>query len=265
MSQTVMLHHRQTQAVLSGSRQTPLVVLHGLYGSGANWSPIARRLGEQRRIVTVDLRNHGRSPQAQSMAYTDQAADVIALLDSLNLARVDLLGHSMGGKVAMMVALRAGTRLRRLVVADMAPVAYPMVEHGRIIATLRGLDLHRLTSRQDADAALAGTIPDASVRQFLLANLQRDAGGWQWRIPLDILQDQLSSIGGFQPPAGAVWSGPALFLRGERSDYVGTQHHSVIKQLFPTAAIDTLADTGHWLHADDPDAFCHRIDAFLTP
>ena len=241
----------------------PALVLHGLFGSGTNWRTIARRLGSRLECHLVDQRNHGRSPHARGMAYPALAADVLAYLDANRLDRPGLIGHSMGGKTAMTLALSAPERARWLVVADIAPAPSPS-DHRPILDALRALALDSLASRAAADAALARSVPDLGLRQFLLQNLVHGDGGLRWRIDLEAIAEALPDLTGFPSTAqGAVYEGPTLFLRGERSDYLTVHHESRIGTLFPCASIDTIAGAGHWLHAEQPIAVTERIARFL--
>ena len=241
----------------------PALVLHGLFGSGTNWRTIGRRLGTRLECHLVDLRNHGRSPHARGMAYPALAADVLAYVDANRLDRVGLIGHSMGGKTAMTLALTSPERVRWLVVADIAPAPSPS-DHRPILTALRGLALDSLDSRAAADAALARSVPESGLRRFLLQNLVHGDGGLRWRIDLEAIADALPDLGGFPPPApGAVYEGPTLFLRGERSDYLTARHEPRVRALFPRASIDTIAGAGHWLHAEKPVEVTSRIARFI--
>lgn len=255
---TVKLYHRTF-----GEGDPPLVLLHGVFGSSVNWQAIAKDLAAQRRVVVVDLRNHGRSPHAPAMTYADMVADLLELFRDLGLERPAVLGHSMGGKVAMALALGHGHAVGRLVVADMAPVANTF-RPSAILAALRGLDLGALNSRGDADAELAKAIPERRIRAFLLQNLVRDDDGFHWRINLDALDRHGRELADFPSPyRDATFSGPTLFLRGEHSDYVLPDHEEVIHRLFPAARIHTLEGTGHWLHAEAPERFTAVVRDFL--
>ena len=241
----------------------PALVLHGLFGSGTNWRTIARRLGSRLECHLVDQRNHGRSPHARGMDYPALAADMLAYLDARGIDRAGIVGHSMGGKTAMTLALTAPERVRWLVVADIAPAPSPS-DHRPILDALRELALGSLASRAAADAALAPAVPDPGLRAFLLRNLVRGDGGLRWRIGLEAIAEALPDLTGFPSTApGAVFQGPTLFLRGERSDYLTVRHEPRIRALFPRASIDTIADAGHWLHAEQPAAVTHRIARFL--
>lgn len=240
----------------------PLVIAHGLYGSGRNWGVIARRLADQRDAVAVDMRNHGESPRAAAQGYPEMAADLAEVIDSLG-GRVDLLGHSMGGKAAMQLALTSGDRIRRLVVADIAPVAYghDQSHHAR---AMRGLDLAGVTSRGEADRRLAAVVEDASLRAFFLQSLDLKAeGGPRWRLNLDVLEAEMPKIVGW-PGTQGVFEGPALFLTGAESAYVKPEHRDTIRALFPAARFAKIPGTGHWLHAEKPRAFEETVRVFLT-
>ena len=241
----------------------PLLILHGLYGSAANWGRHAAWLAERHRVLLPDLRNHGRSPHAPRMDYPAMAADLLRLLDREAIEQAAVLGHSMGGKVAMALALGHPQRVKSLVVADIAPVSYDSHGHRRLIEALQALPLAQLSSRQAADAALAAAIPNAMVRRFLLTNLQRGPAGYGWRIPLAILAEQLPVIETF-PRIDGSYAGPALFLHGADSDYVRPEHEPKIHRLFPQARIEALPDAGHWLHVEQPEAFAARLRRFLT-
>ena len=241
----------------------PALVLHGLFGSGTNWRTIARRLGSRLECHLVDQRNHGRSPHARGMAYPALAGDVLAYLDANRLDRAGIIGHSMGGKTAMTLALSAPERVRWMIVADIAPGPSPS-DHRPILEALGALALDSLASRAAADAALARSVPDPGLRQFLLQNLVRGDGGLRWRIDLEAIAEALPDLTGFPSTApGAVYRGPTLFLRGERSDYLTARHEPRIRALFPSASVDTIADAGHWLHAEQPAAVTDRIARFI--
>lgn len=257
MSQQPLLHYsRQGQG-------QPLVILHGLFGSGSNWGSHAKWLAERYDVILPDLRNHGRSFHAPDMAFPTMAGDVLRLLDALELESVLLLGHSMGGKTAMTLALQAPQRVRALVVADIAPIPYRRGNgHRPLIAAMRQLDLSQVRSRTDASNALADAIPSPSVRQFLLTNLQRGAAGYYWRIPLDILADQLEAIEDF-PDFPGTFTQPTLFLYGEASDYVTADAQDAIRRYFPNARLHGIAGAGHWLHAEQPQAFASALGDFL--
>jgi pimeloyl-ACP methyl ester carboxylesterase len=242
----------------------PLLALHGLLGSSANWVSVARRLADRHRVLLPDLRNHGRSPHAPGMDYGELARDVLGLLDRLGLDRAALLGHSMGGKVAMTLALGARERVTRLVVVDIAPVAYRHEQQRAIVQALGALDLARLRTRARVDAELARSVPDRRVRDLLLQNLVADSAGYAWRIDLAEIGRRLDQLAGFAPPPHAhPFPGPTLFLAGERSGYVRPDHHDTIRRLFPDSRFAVLPGAGHWVHADQPAAFLAAAGEFL--
>lgn len=242
----------------------PLIIAHGLYGSGRNWGVIARRLADIRDVVAVDMRNHGASPRSSSHSYADLAADLAEIARDIDPAGgVDLLGHSMGGKAAMHLALTNGAAIRRLIVADIAPVAYDH-DQSRHIHAMRALDLEGLTSRGEADRRLAATVDDPALRAFFLQSLDLKAeGGPVWRLNLDVLEAEMPRIVGWPGTAG-VFGSPTLFLTGADSTYVRPEHRDTIRELFPKARFARLPGAGHWLHADKPREFEEAARVFLT-
>jgi esterase len=238
----------------------PLVIAHGLFGSAKNWGAIAKRLSQGREVVAVDMRNHGDSPRAPVHDYPAMAADLAEVLESLGEA--DLLGHSMGGKAAMTLALTRPELLRRLIVADIAPVAYGHSQIGYVEA-MQALDLAPLRRRSEADAGLKASVPEAGVRAFLLQSLTVGPEGAAWKLNLDVLEDQMPAIMGF-PDLPGPFKGPTLFLTGGKSDYVTEAHWPRIEALFPDLERVAVPDAGHWLHAEAPEAFCAAVEAFLT-
>jgi pimeloyl-ACP methyl ester carboxylesterase len=242
----------------------PLAILHGLFGSGRNWATIATRLGEHWRVIALDLRNHGRSPWAESMAYGEMAEDVHASLSARGYRRFALLGHSMGGKVAMVAALHRPEAVERLVVADIAPVVYPP-RHLGLIRAMRDLDLAGVRRRAEADMRLATAVRDPAERAFLLQNLVLDDAAARWRINLGAIEREMPSLTGFPTmPPGVVYPEPALFVGGERSDYLRPEYETKIRRFFPNARIERIPKAGHWLHADQPRSFLDLVEAFLA-
>ena len=250
-----------------GAGPTTLVILHGLFGTLDNWQTLARRWADEAglRVVSVDLRNHGRSFHSPEHSYALLAQDVLALLDHLALApeNLNLLGHSMGGKVAMQVALTAPERLARLLVLDIAPRASDMQHQAPIVAGLKAVDLGNIQTRAEADAALAQHIRQPGVRQFLLKNLYRDADNrFAWRINLPVLAEQLTAIGA--ETVGPPFLKPALFIRGGLSDYVSADDkRRGIPALFPNSEVVTVPDAGHWVHAEKPEEIFRLVRDFV--
>lgn len=241
--------------------QPPLLIAHGLFGSARNWNSVARRLTRGRRVVALDMRNHGDSPHVPENGYPDMAADLVEAIAEHAGAEADLLGHSMGGKAAMLLALTGDAPLRRLVIADIAPVAYTH-SHLPYIEAMQAVDLSHVERRSDVERQLAEAVPDRGLRAFLLHSLERTQGGLRWRLNLDALARAMPDLTGWPEPSGR-YEGPTLFLRGSASDYAGPAHHARIRELFPNAEIETLEGLGHWLHAQDPERFAEAVARFL--
>jgi pimeloyl-ACP methyl ester carboxylesterase len=246
----------------------PLAILHGLFGSGRNWASIAQLLAVHYRVIALDLRNHGASPWADTMDYAEMAEDVRVTLHASGHHRFALLGHSMGGKVAMVLALTDGEAVERIVVVDIAPATYKQGHLGYARA-MRELDLGAIRRRAEADARLAPDVGDAAERGFLLQNLifsSPAAGGEaRWRLNLAAIERAMPGLAGFPaPPAGTAYRGPALFIAGGRSDYLRPEHEPEIRHRFPNARIARVASAGHWLHAEQPRAFLAIVEPFLA-
>jgi len=240
----------------------PLIILHGLFGSLENWRTMARKLGSHFRVIVVDLRNHGKSPHCDDFNCQLMAEDLRVFMEEHCLASACLLGHSLGGKVAMRFALAWPELVEKLVVVDIAPKEY-QDRHGKIIQALVSLRLETFADRREIDNALLVAVPDQVMRQFLLKNLVRsDRGGFSWRINLKSIanhyQDINKGLGG-----DTRFDKPTLFLKGGVSDYIDSKDLEVIKRLFPHAQLDTVPNAGHWLHTDAPEEFLSRVRTFL--
>ena len=255
-----MLNTVRYETANGAGEAPPLLIAHGLFGSARNWGGIARELGKRGPVLAVDMRNHGASPWHSRHTYADLAADLAAVIAAEGRP-VDLLGHSMGGKAAMVLALTRPEGLRRLVVADIAPAAYGHSQQA-LIDAMRGLDLGGLASRGEADRRLAASIPEPGVRAFLLQSLDLRADPPGWRLNLDALEGAMPEILGW-PDQDARFEGPALFLAGARSDYVRPEHRPAIRRLFPAARLARIPGAGHWLHADRPAETAAALRAFL--
>lgn len=240
----------------------PLVLLHGLFGSGANWRGVAKRLAGTRRVLVADMRNHGRSFNDDDMTYGSMAGDILDTLDAAGLERAQLLGHSMGGKAAMVAALEEPGRVDRLIVVDIAPVIYTHTHMPLVEAMLR-LDVAGLASRAEADQQLAGAIEDQQVRQFLLQSLEKAGDGYRWRLHLEALKHGMEDLVGFPDLNGRTFDGPALFLYGAESDYVQLEHRPRVERYFPNADYVAVDNAGHWVHADQPAALVDAVEEFL--
>jgi len=256
-----------------------VVFVHGLFGQGKNWTTIARGLADEHRVTLVDLPNHGHSPWTDRVHYLDMVEMLAVELEHMG-EPVTLVGHSMGGKVAMQLALRRPELLRALVVVDIAPVEYPL-QGGRtddpdeeaspfaaFIAAMRALDLDELKTRDDADAALRSAVPSRMVRSFLLQSLVREGvgagGGWRWRLNLELLERDLGELRGFpEPPAGATFDGPVLWVAGANSTYVLDEDRPLMDALFPATRLVRIKNAGHWVHSEQPEVFLTTLRLFL--
>ena len=236
---------------------TPLVIAHGLFGSGRNWGVIAKRLSDSRPVITVDMRNHAGSFHDPDHSYPALARDLAQVIEPMDRP-VHLLGHSMGGKAAMVAALD-GLPLASLTVADIAPVSYSHTQLP-LIDAMEALDLTQIIRRSEADAALSTQITDATVRAFLLQSL--DVKTRTWRLNLAALRDQMDLILSF-PEVSGTYRDPTPFLSGAQSDYVTPEARPTIKALFPQARFAKIPEAGHWLHAERPRAFEAALRAFL--
>jgi esterase len=246
-----------------GETGSPVVVMHGLFGSGRNWMTAARRLSGEHRVFAFDLRNHGSSPHTDSMSYPEMAADVRETIESLGVGPVALVGHSMGGKTAMLTALEYAEVVERLIVVDAAPVAYPpaFVEYAQ---AMRTADLSSVQRRADVDAQLADAVQSPGTRAFLLQNLILDAQGARWRPNLPVIEASLPAISGWPAEAaGLTYEGPTLFIYGGKSEYVQQDHRATIASYFPQVQYAEVPEAGHWVHAERLDDFLAVLTPFL--
>ncbi|MBX7202028.1 MAG: alpha/beta fold hydrolase [Bacteroidia bacterium] len=244
---------------------TPLVILHGLFGQSDNWASIARRLGEQHlSVFCMDLRNHGLSPHSEQVSLALMAADVAETLEDLRIPAVHLLGHSMGGKVAMEFALSFAGKLKSLILADIGPGYYPP-HHQEIIKGLMAVKPEEVKSRQEAEERLAAYVKDLSTRQFLLKNLYRTDDGehFAWRFNLEAIAKNIEEVGKALP--GETIRVPSLFYHGGRSNYVKPADYSSIQQQFTAAEFRLMEGAGHWLHAEQPETFISTVIDWIRP
>jgi pimeloyl-ACP methyl ester carboxylesterase len=236
-----------------------LVILHGLFGQSDNWTGIARKLGESMKVFVFDLRNHGDSPHAEEMSYELMAEDVAQTCAELALNKIHLAGHSMGGKVGMVMAQNFPQMLKSLIVIDIAPKPYKP-HHQQIIKGLRALNPSEIKSRTEADEILSKYIGESGVRQFLLKNLSRaEDGVFEWKFNLNVISDKIEEVG--KPTISKTSLLPTLFYTGEKSSYVHKSDHTAILSIFPNAQFIEMADAGHWLHAEKP---AELITTFLN-
>ena len=242
------------------TNQPPVLLAHGLFGSGKNLGGLARRLAETRRVISVEMRNHGDSFHDPDHSYPALAGDLAEVI-AANGGQADVLGHSMGGKAAMMLALTHPGAVRRLVVADIAPTAYAHSQN-HLVDAMRGMDLSNLTLRSEADRRLASEVSEEGTRAFLLQSLDLKADPVRWRLNLDLLHAEMDKITGW-PDTDRQYTGPALFLSGSNSRYVRDEHHARITALFPKARFQQIEGAGHWLHAERPREFEAALRDFL--
>ena len=251
--------HR-TELGESGPR---VVFCHGLFGQGKNWTQVAKALSAEHRVVLLDMPNHGRSPWTERFDFLE-LADLVAA--ELGDEPVALVGHSMGGKIAMCVALRHPELVDRLAVVDIAPVEY---ESGRefvgYIETMRQLDLGSLERRDQAEAALAEAVPNPTVRGFLLQNLRRTHDGWHWQVNLDLLGEQMDQLVGWpdEELGDATYDGPVLWVGGARSDYISDAYAAEMDRRFPRNRRVLVKGAGHWVHSEQPEVFLEVLRRFL--
>ena len=243
----------------SGER---VILLHGLLGSHHNWLPQAEKLSSKFHVFALDHRNHGQSPHADEFNYDALAMDVLEFMHEQNISRAHVIGHSMGGKVAMRLSQLHPEKVEQMVVADMSVHSYPP-RYAAMLDAMLALDLSRFTQRNESDAALAPVVASKTMRQFLLKNLGRDATGKLfWKPNLAAIRANYDRIRSALPPASAV-ACPALFIRGAKSDYIRADDLDLIKASFPNAELATIEEAGHWVHAEAPEKFKELVSAFL--
>jgi pimeloyl-ACP methyl ester carboxylesterase len=242
----------------------PLVLLHGLLGSSRNWQTAGKQLAGKRRVYALDLRNHGDSPHNSRMDYPSMAADVLDWAAGAGLEHVHMLGHSMGGKVAMYLACRYPDRFKSLAVVDIAPRAYPP-RWEKEFSLMRRMPVEHFTRRSEAEEWLEPEIRDWAFRKFLISNLERDpAGGYRWVVNLGILESALPNLFQQVPETGQQYDGPCLFVRGGKSRFVEDGDFPMIRRFFPKVRIETVSDAGHNVHFDQTAAFVEVVNDFLS-
>lgn len=263
MKRTVDLFARE----LGGAGKAPLVLLHGLLGSGRNWQTAGAGLAEAadgRNVWALDLRNHGKSPWSDVMTYDAMVDDVLAWLDARGLGAVDLMGHSMGGKVAMTLACRRPERVRSLMVVDIAPKSYLSHGHRAEFAAMNELRLAELATRGEAELKMEGRVPDWAMRKFLTTNLERgEDGAWRWAVNLPVLTAALTEVESNPLAGGERFAGPVLVVRGGKSRYVTDEDVAKIAEYFPAARVETIAAAGHNPHMETRAEFCAAVGSFL--
>ena len=239
----------------------PLIIAHGLFGSGRNFNTLGRKLANGRRVILVDMRNHGESPWDDDVSYAAMADDLARVVESAG-GRAVVLGHSMGGKATMALALSRPELLAGIIVADIAPVVYGHT-HQPFIEGMLAMDLSRVAKRSDADPLLAETVAEPMLRSFLLQNLVIEDGKARWRLNLQALLDGMPQLIGWPDTFEEVYEGPALFIYGGASDYMGTDREAAVRGQFPSAEFHQIPGAGHWLHAEKPAEFLGAVEGWL--
>jgi len=238
-----------------------IILIHGLFGSADNLGLLARALKEKYKVISIDLRNHGKSPHSETFTYREMATDVLAVIDQCDIEHFSLIGHSMGGKVAMAMTELAAPRLNHLIVLDMAPVHYHVHRHQNVFAGLQEVSKHTVNKRSEAETYLAKHILEPGVRQFLLKSYAKTDNGYNWRFNVDGLIANYETIMGWQDVP--EFTGKTLFVKGQDSEYILPEHRESIAKQFPSAKAHMVAKTGHWLHAEKPDTVNRIILNFL--
>jgi len=260
-----------------GDAGPPLIIIHGLYGASDNWVNIARELSDKFEVFAIDQRNHGESPHDEVHDYPAMSADLCAFMDDHGIEKASLVGHSMGGKTAMLFALECPERVASLVVIDIAPIAYhdlafnshSSANHAKMIDAMLAVDLSRMETREEVSRALSVDIGSERIRMFLLKNLTRDKQkNFVWKINLPALKRNLDAIMEALPVEEVVRNGgqkgfPVVFIRGERSDYIRPEDHDLIRKVFPTAGIVSIPKAGHWVHAEQPKLLLKNLRYFF--
>lgn len=241
---------------------SPVVILHGLFGSSDNWLSISKILGEEHKVYTIDQRNHGQSPHDDQFDYQTMAEDLKDFLLQHDINNPIVIGHSMGGKVAMQFAVDNPDMLERLIVVDISPKSYP-VHHDEILEGLCSLRLPDLKSRGEADQHLSKYVSAIGTRQFLLKNIGRNSDGFFWKINLSVIKDNIETVGEGLP-IGSLSDKPTLFINGRNSNYIKEEDATLIFRHFPNATLQTIENAGHWVHAEQPAEFLKIVQEFIS-
>lgn len=253
-------------------RGEPLIIIHGLYGSSDNWISIGRKLAEQYEVYIIDQRNHGKSPHSPDHSYLDLKEDLKEFMDGNGIEKAILLGHSMGGKTAMFFASSYPERVSQLIVADISPRSYQstksnqLLSHSTIIKAMYNIDFYGIKYRQEIDDILAKSIPEQRIRQFLLKNIKRQKSGeFEWTLNIKTIKNELFNIiDGLPDDHPEIKGFPVLFIKGDKSDYIGKTDQKVISKIFPFAKLEVVPEAGHWLHAEQPELFLKTVLNFLN-
>lgn len=256
-------HHKMKLNFRILGEGAPLIILHGVFGSSDNWQTVGKVLAEQYKVYLVDLRNHGNSPHSDDFNYDLMAKDIRELIDDEDIESAYLLGHSMGGKVAMTFSNKYPEKVKKLIVVDIAPKAYAP-HHQQIFDGFHAVDLENIKSRGEADKQMSEVISNMGIRQFILKNLYRDKNAtFSWKLNLEVIKREASKIGEGLVP-NTPFKKPALFIAGGKSDYIQETDHEMIRSIFQNTEIITIEGAGHWVHAEKPTELVNAVTAFLT-
>ncbi|TAE75446.1 MAG: alpha/beta fold hydrolase [Bacteroidetes bacterium] len=259
----MQLFHRKLSPEIIKGNEKNIIILHGLFGTADNWFTIGKKLAEKNHIYLIDQRNHGQSGWSDEWNYNNMSEDLNELIDTNRLQDVVVIGHSMGGKTAMLFAGQFPEKLSQLIVIDISPRYYPP-HHSNIIEALKSIDLKTLNTRQEAEKLLENKGLDVGTRQFLLKNLYRkDDQSFAWRMNLEVISQKIEKVGE-EYPQNFSYEGSTIFIRGDKSNYINLEHDvSIIKNYFPNAEILSVKDAGHWVHAEQPQALLKIFDEFI--
>ena len=241
----------------------PLIIMHGVFGSSDNWQTLGKVFAQHFKVYLVDLRNHGNSPHSDKFDYDVMVADVIELMSDEHIEKTHVLGHSMGGKVAMHLATKHAFKVEKLIVIDIAPKYYSP-HHKQIFEGFHSVKLATLSSRKDADDQLSKVIADLDVRQFILKNLTRTPDGhFEWKLNINAVEKASKKLGeGLEQSVS--YNGPTLFIAGSKSRYIQPEDHQLIQLLFPNSILNTIEGVGHWVHAEEPQELGKMVLKFLS-
>ena len=247
-----------------GDKSDDLIIIHGLFGCGDNWNMIGKRLSAFWRVHLLDLRNHGRSPHSDLFNYEVMSEDIMSYCINNNIQNPIILGHSLGGKVAMNFAFQYPKKVKKIIIGDIAPKKYPIHFHKQILKTIIDLDMKKFKSRKEVESALSNNIENPSVRLFIMKNLYRlENREFGWRLNVEMLCKNIDKINDFCLLSG-VCQVPIHFIRGSRSDYITDEDIQNISNYFSSVSFATIADAGHWLHADQPELFYNEVLRFCN-
>lgn len=249
----------------------PLIIIHGLYGSSDNWVSIGRKLAKNFQVFLIDQRNHGKSPHSKDHNYDLLKEDLREFMDKQSIEKAIIIGHSMGGKTAMFFAAAYPERISHLIVVDISPRSYKttksiqLLAHNTIIRAMYNIDFYGVNSRQEIDGILAKSIPETRIRQFLLKNIKRSKNNeYSWSLNIKTIRNELENIlDGLDEGQPEITGFPVLFIKGEKSDYILDDDKETIKKTFPFADFETIPNSGHWLHAEQPKIFIQKIEDFI--